>query len=115
MGIVPQDPYLFSTTIKDNIRYGRPESTDEEVVKAATAVGAHEFITKLENGYDTLLQERGGIDADEMTRVFNMGVGFVLIVRPAFADSVERQLKQLGEDAFVIGRVVKGTGEVYLD
>ena len=63
----------------------------------------------------TLLQERGGVDADEMARVFNLGVGFVLIVRPTFADSVERQLKRLGEDAFVIGRVVKGTGEVYLD
>ena len=58
---------------------------------------------------------RGGVDADEMARVFNLGVGFVLIVRPTFADSVERQLKRLGEDAFVIGRVVKGTGEVYLD
>ncbi len=62
-----------------------------------------------------LLQQRGGIDADEMTRVFNLGVGFVLIVRPTFADSVARQLKRLGEEPFVIGRVVRGSGEVILD
>ncbi len=59
MGVVLQDPFLFSGTVKDNIRYGRPEATDNEVVQAATAVGAHEFIVNLENGYDTVLVERG--------------------------------------------------------
>ncbi len=60
ISIVPQEPYLFSGTIRDNIRYNRTEATDEDVVRAATAVGAHDFITKMENGYDTPLQERGG-------------------------------------------------------
>ena len=60
MSIVPQEPYLFSGTIADNIRYNRTEATDEDVVRAATAVGAHDFIMKMENGYDTPLQERGG-------------------------------------------------------
>ena len=58
--IVLQEPYLFSGTVRDNIRFNRTEVADEEVVKAATAVGADEFISKLAEGYDTQLQERGG-------------------------------------------------------
>jgi len=59
MGVVLQDPFLFSGTVRDNIRYGRPEATDAEVIQGAEAVGAHEFIMQLENGYDTVLEERG--------------------------------------------------------
>ena len=60
ISIVPQEPYLFSGTVRENIRYNRVEATDEEVVRAAKAVGAHDFIENLEKGYDTPLQERGG-------------------------------------------------------
>ncbi len=60
------------------------------------------------------LQAHGKIDRDEMLRVFNMGVGFVLIVRPTFADSVVRQLNRQGERAFEMGSIVKGNGEVRL-
>jgi len=59
MGVVPQEPFLFSGSIKDNIRYGRPEASDEEIEAAAKAVGAHDFITRLKDGYDAELQERG--------------------------------------------------------
>jgi ABC-type multidrug transport system fused ATPase/permease subunit len=59
MGVVLQDPFLFSGTVADNIRYGRPEATDEEVEDAARNVGAHDFIMRLEQGYDTYLHERG--------------------------------------------------------
>ncbi len=59
MGWVPQDTFLFSGKIIDNIRYGRLTATDEECIAAAKAVHAHEFITKLERGYDTEVQERG--------------------------------------------------------
>lgn len=59
MGIVPQDPFLFSGTVEDNIRYGRLEATSEEVVAAAKAVEAHDFIQRLELGYQTPVQERG--------------------------------------------------------
>ena len=59
MGVVLQDPFLFSGTVKDNLRYGRPEATDEEIIEGAKAVGAHEFILQFENGYDTVLVERG--------------------------------------------------------
>src|SRR5215213_3457484 len=59
MGVVLQDPYLFSGTVRENIRYGKLEATDAEVEEAASAVGAHDFIKRLEHGYDTELHERG--------------------------------------------------------
>ena len=60
MGIMTQDNFLFSGTIKDNIRYGKLDATDEEIIAAAKAVNAHDFIMRLEKGYDTELLERGG-------------------------------------------------------
>lgn len=57
--IVLQDPFLFTGAIRENIRYGRLDATDEEVMEAARAVGAHDFIARLEEGYDTVLHERG--------------------------------------------------------
>ncbi len=59
VGVVPQETILFSGTVRDNIRYGKPEATDEEVVAAAQAAQAHNFIMKLPNGYDTRIEERG--------------------------------------------------------
>jgi ABC-type multidrug transport system fused ATPase/permease subunit len=59
MGIVPQEAFLFSGTVRDNISFGRPEATDEEIAVAAKAVGAHSFIAGLEHGYDTEVGERG--------------------------------------------------------
>ncbi|PXV96139.1 ATP-binding cassette subfamily B protein [Lachnotalea glycerini] len=59
MGIMTQDNFLFSGSVKDNIRYGKLDATEEEVIKAAKAVNAHEFIMEMENGYDTILKERG--------------------------------------------------------
>lgn len=60
LGYVLQTPHLFSGTIKENIRYGRLEAGDEEMITAAKLVNAHEFIEKLENGYDTEVGEGGG-------------------------------------------------------
>lgn len=59
MGVMTQDNFLFSGTIKDNIRYGKLDATDEEIIAAAKAVNAHDFIMKLEKGYDTEISERG--------------------------------------------------------
>jgi len=59
MGIVLQDSFLFNGTIMENIRYGNLEATDEQVMEAAKIVGAHEFITKLPDGYNTEIGERG--------------------------------------------------------
>ena len=60
VSVVLQEPYLFTGTVSENIRYNRSEATDEEVVRAAKTVRAHEFIVDLEKGYDTHLYERGG-------------------------------------------------------
>ena len=60
LGYVLQSPQLFSGTIRENIRYGRLEATDEEVEAAARLVGAHEFIEKLDKGYETQVGEGGG-------------------------------------------------------
>ncbi|HMO25406.1 MAG TPA: ATP-binding cassette domain-containing protein, partial [Tepidisphaeraceae bacterium] len=59
IGIVQQDSFLFSGTIRDNIKYGRPKATDDEVIAAAQAANAHEFIMQLDGQYDALLGERG--------------------------------------------------------
>ncbi len=59
IGIVQQDVYLFAGTVAENIRYGKPHATREEIVDAAIKANAHEFITKLPNGYDTDIGQRG--------------------------------------------------------
>ena len=60
LGIMTQDNFLFTGTIRENIRYGKLDATDEEIEEACKKVGAHDFIMKLEKGYDTELTERGG-------------------------------------------------------
>jgi len=59
IGIVLQETILFTGTIRDNIRYGKPDATDEEVIAAAKAAQAHDFISQLPSGYDTMLGQRG--------------------------------------------------------
>ena len=60
MGVVLQDTFLFTGTIEENIRYGRPDATREEIVRAASTVGADEFIRRFPEGYETQVRERGG-------------------------------------------------------
>ena len=59
IGIVMQESFLFSMTVRENIAYGRPDATEEEVIAAAKAAQAHDFITRMEQGYDSLVGERG--------------------------------------------------------
>src|SRR5690349_22179288 len=59
IGIVLQDSLLFATTVRENIAYGKLDATEQEIVAAARAANAHEFIMDLENGYDTVVGERG--------------------------------------------------------
>ena len=59
MGVMTQDNFIFSGTVADNIRYGKLDATMEEIIAAAKAVNAHDFIMGLENGYDTMMRERG--------------------------------------------------------
>ncbi|PJI06747.1 MULTISPECIES: ABC transporter ATP-binding protein [Clostridium] len=59
IGVVQQDVYIFSGTIKDNIAYGRPDAADEEIIAAAKGANIHDYIMQLEDGYDTFVGERG--------------------------------------------------------
>jgi ABC-type multidrug transport system fused ATPase/permease subunit len=59
LGIVPQEGFLFAGTVRENIAFGRPDAREDEIVAAAQAVGAHDFIVSLEDGYDTEVAERG--------------------------------------------------------
>ena len=59
LGIVPQEGFLFAGSVRDNIAFGRPDATNEQIRAAASAVGAHDFIMRLEDGYETDVQERG--------------------------------------------------------
>jgi ABC-type multidrug transport system fused ATPase/permease subunit len=79
MGIVPQDPFLFSGTLADNIRFGRPDAPDSAVEDAARMANAHDFITRMPDGYATVIQE-GGV---------NLSLGqrqLVCIARAVLAD-----------------------------
>ena len=71
---------LFSGTVRDNIRYGRPEATDEEVIAAAKAAQAHDFIVSLPQGYDTMLGQRGvNLSGGQKQRI---AIARALLVRP---------------------------------
>jgi ATP-binding cassette subfamily B protein len=59
IGVIAQDPFLFSATVRENIAFGRPDATDEEVERAARLAQAHDFIEQLPDGYDTMIGERG--------------------------------------------------------
>jgi ABC-type multidrug transport system fused ATPase/permease subunit len=61
LGVVLQDTYLFAGTVGENIKYGRPDASDEEMVRAARTVGAHEFIMRMPDGYNSEVQERGAV------------------------------------------------------
>lgn len=70
IGVVLQEPYLFHGTIADNIRYGRPDATDMQIIEAARAANAHDFIVGLADGYDTMVGERGqSLSGGERQRV----------------------------------------------
>jgi ATP-binding cassette subfamily B protein len=70
IGIVPQETFLFSDTIRNNIAFGRPDATDEEVVAAARAAQAHDFIAEIEEGYQARVGERGvGLSGGQKQRV----------------------------------------------
>ncbi len=59
LGVVPQEGFLFAGTVADNIAFGKPDATADEIVRAAQTVGAHDFVLRLEDGYETQLGERG--------------------------------------------------------
>jgi ATP-binding cassette subfamily B protein len=59
IGVIPQDPFLFSASVRENLAFGRPDASEEELVHAARLAQAHEFVAQLPDGYDTVIGERG--------------------------------------------------------
>jgi ATP-binding cassette subfamily B protein len=81
IGIALQESVLFTGTIRDNVRYGRPEASDAEVIAAAQAAQAHEFICQLPEGYDTVLGQRGvNLSGGQKQRI---AIARALLIRPA--------------------------------
>lgn len=108
---VPQDAYLFTTSIKENIRYGRQDASDEEVIEAAKRAYAHEFIMAFPNGYDTLVGERGeSLSGGQRQRIaiaraFIRNAPILLLDEATSAlDSESEQLVQKGIEALMGGR-----------
>lgn len=81
VGIVPQETILFSGSVRENIRFGKPSASDDEVIAAAKAAQAHDFITKLPNGYDTRIEERGvNLSGGQKQR---LAIARALLLKPA--------------------------------
>ena len=81
VGVVPQETILFSGTVRDNIRYGKPAATEDEVIAAAKAAQAHDFIMRLPSGYDTRVEERGvNLSGGQKQRI---AIARALLLKPA--------------------------------
>lgn len=110
IGIVQQAPLLFSDTIRENIRYGRPDASEEEIIAAAKAAQAHEFIMKFEKGYDTLVGEKGvTLSGGQRQRV---AIARALLMNPRIlilddaTSSVDTETEQLIQQA--LDRLMEG-------
>ncbi|GAB4535603.1 MAG: ABC transporter ATP-binding protein [Anaerolineae bacterium] len=131
MGVVLQDSFLFAGTVADNIRYGRLDASDEEVQAAAQAVGAHQFIMNLPDGYQTELGERGGTLSQGQRQLISLARAVladprILILDEATANVdtrteliIQEALKRLlqGRTSFVIAHrlsTVRDADQVYV-
>jgi ATP-binding cassette subfamily B multidrug efflux pump len=103
IGTVFQEPFLFRGTIKDNIRYGRLDATDEQVIEAAKAVGAHDFITKLDQGYDTEVQEGGSLLSTGQRQLISFARALIadprILILDEATSSVDTQTERLIQTA----------------
>jgi len=111
LAIVLQDTRLFTATVMENIRYGMPEATDQEVISAAVLAGADSFITRLQKGYQTVLQNDGGNLSQGQRQLLNIARATVakpsiLILDEATSsiDTRTEQIIQKGMDQLMQGR-----------
>ena len=111
MGVMTQDNFIFHGTIRDNIMYGKMDATEEEMIAAAKAVNAHDFIMKLENGYDTKLKERGsGLSIGQRQLIafartmISMPKILILDEATSSIDTHTEMLVQKGIEALLAGR-----------
>ncbi|MCS7220394.1 MAG: ABC transporter ATP-binding protein [Anaerolineae bacterium] len=110
MGIVLQDTFLFSGTVADNIRYGRLDATDEEVEAAARLVNAHEFISRLPDGYQTRVLERGNNFSQGQRQLIAFARAVLadprILILDEATSSVDTRTEALIQEA--LGRLLKG-------
>jgi ATP-binding cassette subfamily B protein len=116
MGIVLQEPFQFSATVRENIRYNHPEATDEDIVRAATAVGIHGHIASLPEGYDTMMEERGGNMSLGQRQLISFARALVadprIIILDEATANVDTQTEQLIQQA--IGTLLAGRTAVVI-
>ena len=108
IAMVPQESVLFAGTVRDNIRYGKPDATDEEVIEAARAAQAHEFILELPDGYDTRIEQRGvNVSGGQKQRI---AIARALLTQPKIlimddsTSSVDVETETKIQDAFDVLR-----------
>ncbi len=103
MGIMLQDPFIFSGTIEDNIRYGKLDATEEEIIAAAKAVRAHDFIMEMEKGYKTPVRERGSGLSQGQKQLISLARTLVrnprILVLDEATSSVDARTEQLLQEA----------------
>ena len=116
MGIVLQEPFQFSGTVMENIRYNHAEATDEEVVRAAQAVGIHDYIAGLPEAYDTIMEERGGNMSLGQRQLVSFARALVanprIIILDEATANVDTQTEQLIQEA--IGTLLAGRTAVVI-
>jgi len=110
IGAVLQEPFLFNATVADNIAYGKPDATPEEIIRAARAANAHEFVIRMPDGYDTMVGERGShVSGGERQRI---SIARAILHNPAIlildeaTASVDTETEQQIQEA--ISRLISG-------
>ena len=110
IGMVMQEDFLFSDSVAENIAYGRPEASQKEIIQAAKDANAHQFITKLKDGYDTLVGQRGiKLSGGQRQRV-SIARSFLnnpkILILDEATSSVDLETEQLIQEA--VDKVTKG-------
>ena len=110
IGTVFQETFLFSGTVMDNIRYGRLDATDEQVVAAAQAVGAHAFIEELSDGYDTEIREGGSLLSSGQRQMLSFARALLadprILILDEATSSVDTQTERMIQEA--MDRLLEG-------
>ena len=111
LGIVLQDTHLFTGTVRENIQYGKLDATDEEIIKAAKLANAHSFITRLPDGYDTMLTGDGANLSQGQRQLLAIAraavadpPGLILDEATSSIDTRTEKLVQQGMDSLMKGR-----------